>query len=360
MRVTFSSLAFPLKAADRLAYLLPALSVEQAQDWTAQVYGYRNWQQLSFEVDNLSDSVIRSLAPELKYSLDCYRASCVSEDTRPCREQQMQMLHKLLGWTRKAAARLYVEWEPRGYWSDDRTALADLGPGTPAFQLVQRNVFPSVPEPGAISLSEAAYVYLGFSGPAEQLHSAAESFLAKLPEQFLPDERRELAVDLSREHQNIPEVWPVHGPNTFAQVFPMTFIVCRPDDDKEIIGAAFVTFALIASCDGTHSVKISLKRVVSLPGEEHLSVLADAMAVTMWEAVIRYLWCTVGNADKEALVLVEYPADARDEALVALEMLDLIVGKCGWPGRNERPEIQGIRFELSSKSADHCAPAASW
>lgn len=359
MRVPFSSLVFPLKAADRLARLLPALSVEQARDWSAQVYGYRNWQQLSFEVENLADPIVAGLTPELKYALDCHRASGVASNTHDRDEQQIQKLDDLLGWTRRAAERLYVEWEPRGYRSDEAAELADLGPGTPAFRLMQRSVFTDISEPGPISALDDAYVFLGYPGTAEQLHTAAASFLAKLPAEFSAAERVELAVDLAREHQSSPELRPVGGPNTFAQVLPMTFFVCQPDDIEEILGAAFVTFALIASCDGTHSVKIDVKRIVALPGLEHRPVLADALAVSMWEAVTQYLWCTVGNADKDALVLVEHRADVPGEALFALTMLNEIIVNCGWPERNDRPELHGIRFELSAKAADMPAAPAT-
>jgi len=348
MRIPFSSLTFPTDSAARLATLLPALSADQARDWTAQVYGYRNWSQLASEVGSTSTPVVAGLSDESKHALDAHALGWPTADSLAQATFQLEKLSALMGWPRHAVEHLYRVWEPRGTGSIKEVVLGDLGAGTPVWRLLGRSVFSQDEEWGSYAEYVGGSVYLGVPGTPAQRDAAVGIFLAKLPADASSHLRSSLSAELTKQPADHPDLRPVGGMETFAQVREMTFVACSREFEDEILGVVSATFKMTASSNGTHSASVIVARVV-VPGEspDLLLTLCEAVAVATWEAVSRYLWCTLGNVDALAQVHVEYRADDALVAKCAEEILELIVTCCGWTDESNRPEDCGIHFDLS-------------
>lgn len=54
MRTYFKSVAVPKRFAKAIVQLFPALKLSTAQEWAAQIFGYRNWHELDFFTKNYS------------------------------------------------------------------------------------------------------------------------------------------------------------------------------------------------------------------------------------------------------------------------------------------------------------------
>lgn len=354
MRIPFCSLTFATQAAQRLGILLPALSCDQAKDWTAKVYGYADWAALESEVAKVQDPALLNLEPGAKYAVDAYQAGRWGNEGKDRTEFQIQKVEALLGWSRRAAEKLYITWEPRSYRAIRVDRLADLGPGSPAFQLMQTNIMEpfdsdaGVPPAVAGFNSGAGLVYLGFPGTAAERQAAVAGFLAKLPANTSAEERTALATSLAREMKAFPTVRPYGDEGTFAQVYPMTFFACRESTERELIGAGAVTFSFIASRDGSHLVKISVEHMALLRHAELSYAMSESIAVAVWEAIVRYLWCAVGDAKDQVRVVLEYVAGDVTATRCAVDAYELIIDCCGWPLDNEGKGAN-IHFEVEAK-----------
>lgn len=355
MRVPFCSLTFATQSAKRLATLLPSLSLEQAKNWAAKVYGYAGWDDLESEVAKVHLPVLLALEPDARFAVDAYQAGRSGLESEGRTEFQILTLEHLLGRSRRAAEKLYVTWEPRrsGVIVEDR--LVDLGPGSAAFHLMQTNIMElfdsDAGTPPAVTgfNGAAGLVYLGFPGTAAERQTQIAGFIAKLATREPQAEHAGLAAVLERKLTQVPSVRPYGADGTFAQVHPMTFFACLEAPERELVGAGAATFAFIASRDGSHSVKVSVEHVALLPHDELLYAMSESIAVTVWEAVVRYLWCVVGDPVAQARVVVEYPAGDIPATQCAVDAWEQIIDCCGWRLENGEAVFGNIRFELSDK-----------
>jgi len=349
MRTPFVSLEFPAEAAGRLAHLLPALSQEQAHDWTAQVYGYRNWHQLSFEVKSKQPPGLAAFDPDQRYVFDAGKVEalhgCSSAEANERRAYQQKRLEALLGWTEEAAEQLLREWQPLKGGTFFGRKLPPASKGTPVYRMLQRDIFARHEEGGAFAEFDYGGIYLGFPGTVSDQRRAAQAFLQELPHKVLGEQGTAFAADLE-----LPSAWStlrrVTGDTSFAQVRKMPFFAVERENDK-IVAFAMVEFALHAYFDGTHCLKARIERLV-YPGKDREVQLglAYSISLALWDTVNRYLWCTVGNTDQEARVQVEHRNVPAEQACAKMAC-ELLVDACGWPSTDDTPEAHGLHFETA-------------
>lgn len=327
MRTPFISRPAHSHAAGRLSALLPALSAAQARNWTGQV--------------SAAGTEARGAAGQ--------------------REAHIRTLSDLLGWNDGAAENLYNLWKPLTPGDIVRQPLTNLGPGTPAFMLSQESIFP-IENPYLISSeTDDVFVYEGFPGTLEQQNSASAKFLDHLPKRIREKEGPELVAALNLEFQRQPEVARDDVADALVQRRRMTFFACRrtpgrefargSNPAKEIVAFASVSCALTASRDGSHSLQIDIERLVQpVANPEVLFALSDAISLALWRPASRYLWCAVGNSDKDVYVkIVRRARHAREEESAAI-VSELLEGLCGWPNTDDRPGDYGIGFEITTQA----------
>lgn len=351
MRIPFSSQQFPLESADRLAFLLPALSPEQARDWTAQVYGYQNWSQLLSNVGAQVPAAVAALEPKHAPNLDAYQVSTAYFEYGQAGFYQREILSDLMELTGEAAEDLYATWNPMESGSFSTRKVAHLGDGGPAYRLLQQNVFRPEESCGQYGEFDRGAVYDGYPGtPAEQA-AAVDAFISRLPSRVQENDGAELAIRLRKGFSSEVEVRSAGRPGSFTQIRRITFFAIDETEGVDIIAAAPVTFALSASSDGAHSVKVTLEQFVTVKSDEEVDFsMASAIATALWHSVSRYIWCTLGNTDREALVQVEHRPRHMREKECAETVAELLASHSGWPNTDDRPEDYGIVFAVTSQA----------
>lgn len=356
MRTYFSSMTRPAHLVLRLQKILPALPLEHARDWTAQVFGYHNWYELLTESESPSAPATQEPSydylgtPTKKHTqMTMFRkaklAELVGAPFHPMSdvESGAAPTHVI-----RTAEDIYSEW----IYGDDgkvgRLRLARLGPGTPAFRLMQNNLFENkrIDDDGTISGSHDCNVYAGFPGSAAAKGRAVAKFITKLPKRTTEANRQAIA-ELMLQPTKKPEVLENFWPGSFTQSHIATLLAC--DNDNDILGFLTCGFELTASRDGSHSATVLVHKLFVLEKYDDVEdTLNTAASIYLWDPVLHYVWSTIGNVDKRALVKFGYPAGRSAEKASAEKLTELLLELCSLPANTRTPEVKNIRFTSST------------
>jgi hypothetical protein len=145
MRVYFRSTKLPMRFAQAIRTVFPALKLLTAQEWAAQTFGYRDWHDLSRESQNFRGQptdVWREAALPTDY---------VSPDGRRTRRRdaydnfQIQVFERLAAGTISSLwnTGLYQEIYRLAKGGEESPRIADFGKGTPLFNSIQKAWFRS-------------------------------------------------------------------------------------------------------------------------------------------------------------------------------------------------------------------------
>lgn len=347
LQTFFTSHSHPAQAAKRLAHLLPALSLPQAQDWTAQVFGYRNWCELRSEVEKAILRAARKPAPS-RSSESATPSWSKEEEDQYRTDFQREVLSRLMGGAFKDSFGLNYEWKPNSAGAVKRVQLARPEMGYPAMTLVRENLFAAMQR----GPTEGLYEYCDDNqGQVLRLfparvnrREAVAAFVAKLPKSFTEADRAALADELMSYELGTPALVKKDGESSLAQVFGFKMLAF--DRADRLIGVACASFDLTASLAGSHGVKISVNRVAVLKKDgETLFSLGSAVYQMLSSAVQRYLWSTVGNADQAATVLVCSSRELGAETEVANTIKELLIDSCDLDAEVvDRRAAKGIRL----------------
>lgn len=64
MRVNFNSVELPMRFANALRFMFPALKLSKAQEWCGQIFGYRNWHELQMTSANRTGAATQIWSPD--------------------------------------------------------------------------------------------------------------------------------------------------------------------------------------------------------------------------------------------------------------------------------------------------------
>jgi hypothetical protein len=144
MRVYFRSTALPMRFAQAIRTVFPALNLLTAQEWAAQMFGYRNWHELVRESEHFTGQ-----------PTDVWREDPAKwdnsflgpKDSRPVDDYDVYQ-NKVL--TRLAAGFMSESWRAGALYrvydiaktgKDPAPRLIELGKGTPLFNSLQKAWF---------------------------------------------------------------------------------------------------------------------------------------------------------------------------------------------------------------------------
>jgi hypothetical protein len=318
MRVYFRSLTRPKHVAERLHQLLPALSHKNALEWTAQVFGYRDWydlQQVTKSEPEPSKDVKTLGIPSL--------TAIFTGD--PSLNYQMKVLKQLLGTHAHLTLHLFDAWSPNESGAPRRAVLGKLGLGRPAFMLAQEEIVDNEPSSKAAletwgdrRSDGGAIVNMLPAGP-----QALDDFFESLRKSRKPFAGywESLQTILNKRSPWNTSTLSLAANDIAVQSRPIPLFAV--DANNKVVGCAMTSFEMAVSRDGAyHAVSIDVGGAAVLPRKDDASSIIFALGAACVHAYMmpikRYLFSQVRNVGPEATVRFM----SRSQAPIAQEMVE--------------------------------------
>lgn len=349
MRTFFHSTTRPKHVAERLHHLLPALTRAQCLAWTAKVFGYRDWHDLA----EVTKQALHPPSPDLGDASDPAVNIIIIQQTK----SQKEVLTNLLGDQAFLAESLYDEWTPYLPGVPRATRLNNIGKGSPAYNLLQYEMFPEFNSGMSWGTWDSQSLGSGdvvTELPPEQEAALTREFLAKLTRSRAPYQgyARQLADALRlRKGEN----W---------QKSTVTSDDEEPDDDEELaarfplglgtqwrsarlfalseegklVGVAVFRFHFTSTVSGRfHEMEIEIEEAAVLEQDAEVQLALGCAAADLFgPAVRRYAWSRIGNSNKDVSVMYLTESESQATWAIAKDMDESIADTLNLPGRQGR------------------------
>lgn len=331
MRMAFRTLTRPKHLAERIEIVFPALSHMQAQNWAAQILGYRNWHELANLVSPDAEET-----PDFVVSIDDLLAGKNKDNSQAFFKrsgEQQKVLERLIGYPVSDMPTLFFHINPN--YPDVRyKKLGKTGKGAPAFKGFAYDLFSREGEaPGigggrgdTIGYSEDAdddddsglYTYLGLPEAEDE-----EEFLSRLAlkmrksnipfngyDRYLVDALRGTDFGVTSLTVEPNESSDDEDQQSASQFRRYRFFIL---DNHQPAGAAVLWLDASAS-SGSNSVHVTVTVDEAWSFHEDddvLESLAMQMAQEVCVPLSRLTWFRVGNPEMDIHVSFESESESE-------------------------------------------------
>ncbi len=336
MRTYFKSVAVPKRFAKAIVQLFPALKLSTAQEWAAQILGYRNWHELDLFTKNYSgkptpdiwfDSLLDSTFEEQgNAKFEHQRARLAYQ-----REALENLLNPMVGYSAVGAALMDLL-----YFAKNGDGAKPYGNGSPLFNAIQAPWF-TLEQRGQYALYEQEMeVYAGdyimrsgFTSVNQLLRWA--SGLTGQSIESLREEREDfywfgVNHPLQAGGSNVRLTQDELGNEVVVQSARYRFWVQRPN--KRMLGGFTLTIHISSRRDTTDQdeIEFTIHDAWSDPKSPFTISEYGAFGVVEHDAILglsRFLLTRIGMDAAQGLVKVTHDEQEESKSL-AMDVRDLL------------------------------------